>query len=158
MSSSKSASRRRRQAANRKKYARLRREGRLPQHTKAERRRAAVEHDHKREAEQKHDRRLRLAAGAVAVPVAMAAALVFGAPPLTGHLQYNSAYPMATAPFALGLPYAESPDPPHQPETDGTLYTPMVVSGTAVTAVPTGPISSKPRRPWEWVSPNVLGD
>lgn len=158
MGSSKSARRRRRQAANRKKYARLRREGRLPQHTKAERRHAAVQREHKSEAEQKHHHRLRLAAGAVAAPVGVAAALVFGAPPLTGHLQHASAYPVATAPFALGLPYAESPDPPHQPETDGTLYTPMVVSGTAVTAVSSGPISSEPWRPWEWVSPNALGD
>lgn len=151
--SSKSASRRRRQAANKKKYAQLRKAGRLPQHTMAERRHAAAERVLKHETDQKHHQRLQRVAVPTAVTAAAAAVLVFGAPRLTGHLQHNSAYPVATQPFGYGLPYADHPDPPHQPEPDATFYPQMVVSGTAVTAVAPRPTSSKPWNPWLWVSP-----
>lgn len=148
--SSKSASRRRRQAANRNKYARLRKAGQPPQHTTAERRHAAADRVLKREVERRRLHRTRRVAGAVVVPVVAVAVLFSAAPALTGHLHHNP-YPVATQPFPFALAYPDHPDWPHQPDPDATFYTPRVVSGTAVTAAWPGPTTPKPWRPWEWL-------
>jgi hypothetical protein len=164
--SSKRARRRRRQAAQARHYKRLRKAGRLPQHTRAERRRAAAERARQREA----DRRREKLIGRVMPPLAMGVgvpALVFlglSGPAVTGAHHW---YPVVSAaPFGgVGLP--AGPDIPHLPEPGMTYYTPMVTAGTAVTThqqvvVPgglTNPIGPHGVPSWHGMyQPNIYGD
>lgn len=160
--SSKTARLHRRQAANRRKHARLRKAGRVPQHTQAERRQAAAEREHQREADQYRQWWKRQVTLPVATTVAAAAAsVVFGAghtmggiahlyPPLSAATQF---YPWVQSPDS------DYPDPPHVPESVGTSYTAYDGAGTARADVTIGPVAPASWLSWEWTyNPNVLGD
>ena len=136
--SSKTARLRRRQAAQRKRYKRLRKSGRVPQHTQAERRRAEAERQLQREADQRRQARLRR----MTVPLAAstgAAAITFMTTPAVS--KWHSLYPYVSA--AAGLAWPESPELPHTPEPDMTFYSPLVAAGTAATFVRVGPMRSE---------------
>jgi hypothetical protein len=138
---SKTARLHRRQAANRRKYARLRKAGRVPQHTQAERRHAAAERERQREADQRHVVWLRRGALPVATAVtAAAASVVFSTADSVrgaGHVHYP--FSAASQPYPY-VPFApEDPDLPHVPEPAGTFYTAYNGSGTATTATRFGP-------------------
>jgi hypothetical protein len=136
--SSKAARLHRRQAAKRKRYARLRKAGRVPQHTQAERRLAAAERERQREADQRREAWLRRGVLPVTLTLtAAAASVVIGAGHPTGVVQ-RFYHPYTAA--AQLYPYAPSrdsgdPDLPHLPEPDATFYTAYAGSGTAVASV-----------------------
>jgi anti-sigma factor RsiW len=156
--SSKAARLHRRQAANKRKYARLRKAGKVPQHTQAERRRAEAEREQKRKAEQYRETWLRRARLPVAAAVAGAAvSVVFGATHATiGHV-YRS-YPTATQSYPRVSSF-DYPDPPHVPESDGTFDTGYGAAGTARTDIRVGPVPPTTWEPWEWTySPKVYDD
>lgn len=161
VSSSKTARLHRRQAGKKKRYARLRRAGRMPQHTQAERRLAAAERERKREADRLRMVRRRRAALPVAVAVtAASASVVFGAGHATAgiaHLYrpYSAAdhfYPWVTS---MDSDY---PDPPHVPEPDTTFYSNFDAAGTARTDFHIGPVAPGTWLPWEWTNTNIFGD
>jgi hypothetical protein len=120
--SSKTARLRRRQAAQRNKYKRLRKSGRVPQHTRAERRRAAAERQRQQGVDQRRQERLRqvvptITASFMFVPLAEVS---------SGH--HSSLYLSAAE-----LARAETPDLPHMPERDMTFYAPSLAQRTART-------------------------
>lgn len=126
--SSKTARLHRRQAARREQYRRLRKAGRVPQHTTAERRHAAAERKHQREAEAHrqwwHDR---LSGSLAATVGAAAAGVVIAAPVATdgiGHLYKPYSVASRLYPWVLSSDDG-SPDYPHVPEPDRTFYTPL---------------------------------
>jgi hypothetical protein len=125
--SSKRARRRRRQAAQARHYKRLRKAGRLPRHTRAERRRAASERARQREADQRRERLIGRVMPPLAMGVAVPAFVFLGSsgPVVTGAHHW---YPMVSAaPFGgVGLP--AGPDMPHLPDPGMTYYTPMVTA------------------------------
>ena len=136
--SSKTARLRRRQAAQRNKYKRLRKSGRLPQHTRPERKREEVERQRWQEAHERRQKRLRRAVFPVIGSIGAAGIMMFM--PLagvsSGHHSYL--YLSAADPAASG-----NPDLPHAPESDGTYYSPLVAAGTARTHVLVGPVPSE---------------
>jgi hypothetical protein len=160
--SSKTARLHRRQAANRRKYARLRKVGRVLRHTKAERKLAAAEREHQREADQYRQWWKRQVTLPVATTVAAAAAsVVFGA----GHAKIGIAdlyRPLsAVTQFNPWVHSSESdyPDPPHVPEQDVTNSPVFFAAGTARADRASGPVPAGAWFPWEWTgSPNVFGD
>jgi len=135
--SSKAARLRRRQAARRNRSKRLRKSGRVPQHTRAERRREAAELQRWQEAEERRRKWQRRTLPLVVAPIG-AASFVFM--PLaglsSGHLPYQ--YLSAAAPAG-----AANPDLPHTPEPGGTFYSPLVAAGTTRTIVLVGPVPSE---------------
>jgi hypothetical protein len=151
VSSSKRARRRRRQAAQARHYKRLRKAGRLPQHTRAERRRAAAERARQREADERRQRLI----GRVVPPLAMGVAVpafVFTTVAVVSGAHHPFPIIAPGSPAGLALP---DPELPHLPEPDGTYYTPIVAAGTAVTFA-----LRVPREPW-WYSlygPYLTGD
>lgn len=155
MSSSKTARLRRQQTAWRNEYKQLRKSGRVPQHTRAERRRAEAECQRHREAERSGEAWLRrkavptiIATGAASF-IDLAPAHVSG-----GHYVYS--YVSAAGPTRPGRP-----DLPHQPETDVTFHTPWAGSGTASTAQVVGPVNLTHldgSGRYGWWGPNILGD
>lgn len=160
--SSKTARLHRRQAANQKRYARLRKSGQVLQHTQAERRLVAAERERQREADRQRQVWLRRATFPVAATVAGAAvSLVFGAVHDTGQTAHLYKPYSATSQLYRYVPSSGSdyPDPPHVPEPDGTFYTAYYGGGTATTSVATGPVGPTSWNPWEWTyGPNILGD
>ena len=160
--SSKTARLHRRQAANRRKYARLRKAGRVPQHTKAKRKLAAAERERRREADQRRTVWLRRGALPVAATVtAAAASVVFGAGHATSRIANLYRPVSATTQFYPWMPSSDSdyPDPPHVPESVGTFYTAWDGAGTARADIATWPVAAGPWLPWEWTyGPNVPGD
>ena len=130
--SSKRARRRRRQAAHATHFKRLSRAGRVPQHTRAERRRAAAERARQREADQRREKLIGRVMPPLAMGVAIPAFVFLGLsePAVTGAHHW---YPISSAaPFGgVGLP--AGPDMPDLPEPGMTYYTPMITAGTAVT-------------------------
>jgi hypothetical protein len=159
--SSKTARLHRRQAAKRRKYARLRRAGRVPQHTQAERRQAAAERERQREADQRHVVWLRRGALPVAATVTAAASVMFGAGHTMGGIAHLYRPLSAATQFYPWVPSPDSdyPDPPHVPESVGTFYTAYDGAGTARADIATGPVAAESWLPWKWTyNPNVLGD
>lgn len=155
VSSSKTARLRRRHAAWRREYKRLRKSGRMPQHTRAERRRAEVEHQHQREAEHSWEAWRRRKA--VPTITALGAASVIElAPPPVSRARYGNLYVSAAGPAWPGRP-----DLPHQPETDVTFYTSSAWSGTADASQAVRPpnlahLDGSER--YGSLGPNILGD
>jgi hypothetical protein len=108
MSSSKTARRKRRRAGALRRYKRLRREGRLPVHTRAERKRVAQERERSREAERREERRnCRVAA----VTVTSTAAAAFIAVISPEHILPHEIYRPYIAAEATSWP--DRPDYPH---------------------------------------------
>jgi len=131
-------------------YKRLRKAGRVPQHTRAERRRAAAERASQREADERRQR----VQGRIGLQVAEVVgvgsiAFVFGVSGLpVVHHQYPSLLPGSTAGVAL-----PAPDVPHLPGPDGTYYTPTIdPSGTVPTSLPWDP------RWYSLYGPHLTGD
>lgn len=112
--SSKTARPRRRQAAQRNRYKRLRKSGRVPRHTRAERRREELERRRWQEAHERRQKRLRRAVFPVIGSIGAAGVMVFMslAGASSGHHSYL--YLSAAGPAASG-----NPDMPHTPESDG---------------------------------------
>jgi hypothetical protein len=108
MASSLTARRKRRQAGALRRYKRLRREGRLPVHTRTERRREAEERERQREAERRRARGIREVATAAVIPTA-AAALITLAPPVP--IPLHGIYRPYFAAEAASWP--DRPDYPH---------------------------------------------
>lgn len=149
VSSSKAACRRRRQAARREQYRQLRKAGRVPQHTRAERARAAAERERQREVEQRRLAWLGRVTGPVVTTVGAAAGLILGAPGtgVIGHVYHpysavSQFYPYA--PLGPGFP------DPHTPERDVTLYTAYDRAGTARTHISIWPVRPGSWNPWAW--------
>jgi hypothetical protein len=156
--SSKTARLHRRQAANRRKYARLRNAGRVPQHTRAERRLAAAERERQREADQRRVVWLRRATLPV-VGVGAAAELVFGAPSAGGIMHLYRPCSAASQFYSYTRSSGAGNSHQDQPEPDGTFFTNYDGSGTARADIAIGPVAPASWLPWEWTySPNVLGD
>ena len=108
MASSRTARRKRRQAAALRRYKRLRHEGRLPVHTRAERKRDAEERERQREADRRRTRRNRKFAVVAGTPTAAAAIIIF-APPV--HISLHDIYgPYAAA--ELNFIARDQPDYP----------------------------------------------
>jgi hypothetical protein len=153
--SSKAACLRRRQVARHKKQKRLRKSGRVPQHTLTERRREAAERQRARVADQHRQARIRRAVVPALVPLG-AASFIFLAPAGLSAGRYTYQSLSADQPAWPG-----NPDLPHMPEPDVTFYTPLVVAGTARTNVLAGLVSSEP---WDGserygrYGPNIFGD
>ena len=139
--SSKTARLRRRQAVQRNKYKRLRKSGRVPQHTRAERRREAVERQRWQEAHERRQKRLRRAVFPVIGSIGAAGIMMFMplAGASSGHHSYL--YLSAADPAALG-----NPDLPHIPESDGTYYSPLAQAMSRTNRISSG-TSSQVRRP-----------
>lgn len=129
MVSSKSARRRRRQAAALRRYKRLRREGRLPVHTRAQRRRAAAERELQREAERRRFARIRILAGSAAAPPA-AAAVMFLAPPV--QISLHKVHEPYIAAQALSWP--DRPDYPHTELLEVREPDPFIPAAATATA------------------------
>jgi hypothetical protein len=161
--SSKAARLRRRQAARRKKYARLRKSGLMPRHTQAERRLAAAERHRQREAEQRRQAWLRRMVVPVVTGVG-AAGFVFAAPGISPIRHPVYPHSAASPLYYSYVPMSDSdhPDPPHPAEPDMTFYTNWDGAGTASTGVVIGPVEAASWDGWEWTGstygPNVLGD
>lgn len=109
MASSRSARRKRRQAAAVRHYQLLRRKGRLPVHTRAERKRAAEERKRQREAEHGRARRIRQIAAVAVTPTAATAVITTAPPAISLHKIYGT-YVAAEA--------ASWPDGPDYPHTE----------------------------------------
>ena len=127
--SSRRARRRRRQAAQVRHYKRLRKAGRVPQHTRAERRRAAAERARQREADEQRKTRLRRVLPPLAVGAGVPA-LVFLGPGAAAGVGVHHWYPMVSSGSPGGLAL---PAPDDLPEPGMTYYTPIIAAGTAVT-------------------------
>ena len=149
VSSSKSACRRRRRAANHRKYAKLRKAGRVPRQTAAERREVAVEHHNQREVEQNEQWWQRRLTGSAAAMVSAAAVIapVHAATDAIWHLHQSHSAVQYFNPYLRSDP--ERPDLPHLPEPDATYYTAFDGAGTAATNRATGPVAGR-WDPWEW--------
>jgi hypothetical protein len=154
--SSKAARLRRRQAVRRKKDKRLRKSGRVPQHTRAERRRAEAERQRQQEADRHRQARLRGAVFPVLASTS-AASLIFltSSEVSSGH----RSYPYVSA---AELVWLGNPDLLHLPEPDMTFYTSLVVAGTARADI--GGVAPGPSMSWDSseryrsYGPNIFGD
>lgn len=149
MASSKSACRKRRRAAGLRRYKRLRREGRLPVHTRAERKRAAQERERAREAVRREERRNRRVA-AIAVPPAAAAAFIFVPP--SGHISPPEFHQLAIVPAAAPwLADLERPDYPHTDLLEIPEPDPFIPAlGTASPFANYGPYPRGVTHPGDW--------
>lgn len=140
----------------------MRRAGRVPQHTQAERKQAAAGRELQREAGQRRTVWLRRGALPVATTVtAAAASVVFGAGHATSRIADLYRPVSAATQFYPWVPSPDSdyPDPPHVPETGGTFYTAYDGAGTARADRASGPVAAGSWLPWEWTySPNIRGD
>jgi hypothetical protein len=133
VSSSKTARLRRRHAARRKEYKRLRKSGRVPQHTRAERRRAEVERQREREAERSWEAWRRRKAVPTFIAVGAASFIELASPPASrGHYVHPYIW-------AADAAWSGRPDLPHQPETDMTFYAQWDTMGTANASPEVGP-------------------
>jgi hypothetical protein len=154
VSSSKRARLHRRQAARRRVYKRLRKSGRVPQHTRAERRLAEVERQRQREAERSRQARLRRETFPVLATTAAASIIALIPAEVSGN---HSGYPFISA-AALAGP--GRPDLPHQPEPDMTFDTPWAGPGGTAVASAVGPAGPGHLDGWERYGsygPNVFG-
>ena len=166
MGSSKTAQRRRRREAQRKKLKRLSKSGRVPQHTRAERRKAEAERLRLREAERRRQAARRPVAVSVATGVGGASFLFTPPPPAetsTGHHLYGD-YVSADQPYYQSVPPTGSdhPDPPHTDGPDTTFCVQWDGGGTARTNVVVGPVEPTFWDGWEWCGPwgpkKIFGD
>ena len=132
--SSKTACLRRRQAARRKRDKRLRKSGRVPQHTQAERRPAETERQRRLAADHRRQARLRRAAFSVVTSTGVASFIFL---PLAGASGGRHSYPSLSA---AQLARSDKPDLPHTPESDMTFDTPWAGPGTARVNVVVGPV------------------
>lgn len=145
MASSRTARRKRRQAAALRLHKRLCREGRLPVHTRAERKWQAEERERQREAERRRTRRNRRFA-AVAGPPTAAAAIIIFVPPV--HLSHHEIYRPYVAAEATSWP--DKPDYPHTELLEVAQPDPFIPAvGTAspfasYRAYPSGGVTSHP--------------
>jgi len=149
VSSSKSACRRRRRAANKRKYARLRKAERMPRHVAAERREAIAGHHGQFEIAQYEQWWQRPLAGS-AVAMVGAAGVIAPIPVATGaiwHPHQSHSVVQYFNPYLWSDP--EHSDLPHLPEHDATYYTAFDGAGTAATFQATGPAAGR-WDPWEW--------
>jgi hypothetical protein len=154
VSSSKTARLHRRQAARRKKYKRLRKSGRVPRHTRAERRRAEAERQRQREAERFQESWLRWRAAPAVIATGAASSIALF-PLQVGRGHY--AYQYVSAGGAAG---PSRPDLPHPPDTDPTFYPSWSGPGTTTTARVGGPVNSvhpDGSERYGWWGPNILG-
>jgi len=126
--SSKTARLHRRQEARRKKDKRKRKSGRVPQHTRAERKRAQAERQLHRQVEQSRQAWLRRGAVLVLTSTGVAS-LAFLAP-----AEVSSGHHMYQYVSAAGFAWPGNPDLPHPPEPDMTFSPPFLTAGTASTA------------------------
>jgi len=154
--SSKTARLDRRQAARRKEHKQLRKSGRVPQHTRAERQKAKAERQHQREAERSRQARLRRNVLPVLTATAAASFLVVIPATVTkGH----SVYPFISAAEPTG---PDRPEPPHLPEPDMTFYTPWAGAGTTAVAHlqtrPPGPVYLGGQERYGLFGPNIFSD
>jgi hypothetical protein len=134
---------------------RLRKSGRVPRHTRAERRREALERQRQHEVDQRRQVRLRRLAFSALAPVGAASVVV------ASTVEFNNVH--HSYPFLLAAASAGSgnPDLPHMPERDMTYYSSSVEAGTASTFSFVGPVS-----PMAWdgserygsYGPNIFGD
>ena len=155
MSSSKTARLRRRQRARHEEYKRLRKSGRVPQHTRAERRRAEAERQRDRATERSREAWLRRKALPVIIATGVAAFIDLVPAHVSGR---HSMYPYLSAARAA-LP--GRPDLPHQSDTDTTLYTSYTGSGTARSTEVLGAVDSVDldgSEQYNWWRPSGLGD
>lgn len=137
MTSSKAARLRRRHAAALRRNRRLRKSGRVPQHTRTERKRAEAERLHERQAQQRRQAWQRRAAGAAVTATGIAACAyvtISVAQPV-----HSTSYPFWSA--AQGMP--EKAELPHLPEVNGTSYAIYDGPGTARAEIETRPVD-----PW----------
>ena len=143
--SSKTARLRRRQAANKRKYARLRKAGRVPQHTTAERRLAAAEREHKREADQRRHKWVQRATFTFATG-SVAAEFVFGVPG-SGHAEPVN--PIAHYFPVSGYVAASGADNSHNdlPEVETADFPVYYAAGTATIDIRIGPVEPA-WQPW----------
>jgi hypothetical protein len=143
--SSKTARLRRRQAVRREEHRRPRKADRVPMHTTAERRRAAVDRQHKREVEQHRDWWRRRFSGSLAATVTTSAASAVIAVPVAtvGIWHLYKPYSAASQFYSNARTDSDHPDYPHTPEGDPTFYTPWYRWGTATTSIRIGPETSK---------------
>jgi hypothetical protein len=154
--SSKAVRLRRRQAAQRAKYKRLRKSGRVPQHTQAERRREEVERRHWRETHERRQKRLRRGVFPVVGSIGAAGMMMFI--PLAGASSGHHSYLYLSAADSAA---SGNPDLPHAPEAEGTYYSPLVTVGTARTNVLVGPVPSEiwhGSERYGLYGPNIFGD
>lgn len=153
--SSKTARLRRRQAARRKKDKRLRKSGRVPQHTRAERRRAEAERQRQREADQRRQARLQR----MVIPLVAstsAAGITFTTTAEVS--KWHGLYPDVSA---AQRAWPDNPDLPHMPEPDMTFYSPLVVAGTAradMRVVRWGTVPWDGSERYGRYGPNIFGD
>jgi hypothetical protein len=160
MGSSKTARLKRRQAARRKRKRMLRRQGRMPVHTRTERRRAALERQRERQALRRRSRHIRRVAGFAvagigtvtvlgqAVPAAASAR-----PPAAVMRPVRSLYLDYLFQQAVPLPRQVRPELPHDdgPDVTQDAFVPYIVTGAAsspedVTGAVHRPRSSYSRR------------
>lgn len=132
--SSKAARRRRRETARRKKQKRLRKSGRVPQHTRTERKRAEAERKRQREADQRRQAWLGRAVLPVVASASVASVMFL---PLTGVSSGRHSYPYLSA---AELAWPGNPELPHMPEPGMTFDTPWAGPGTARVNVIVGPV------------------
>jgi len=147
MPSSRSARRKRRQAAALRHYKRLRREGRLPVHTRTERKRAAEARKRQREAERGRARRIRQIAAVAVTPTAAAAVITIAPPAISLHRFYGT-YVAAEA-----ASWPDGPDFPHtellevgQPDA----FIPAVGTASVFTSYGLQPSGGVNPRPDSW--------
>jgi hypothetical protein len=153
VSSSKTARLRRRQTAQHKEDKRLRQSGRVPQHTRAERRRAKGERQRQREAERSRQARLRRTAASVLTSTGVASFLVVIPTEVSrGH----DVYPLVSAAEPV---WPEPTELPHPPEPGMTFYTPWAgAGGTAVAHIqtrPAGPVYLDGQERYGSYGPNI---
>jgi len=138
MASSRTARRKRRQAAALRRFKRLCREGRLPVHTRAERKREAEERQRQREAERRRTRRNRKFAAVAGTPTVAAAIITF-APPV--HISLHEIYGPYVVAEATSWP--DKPDYPHTELLEVAQPDPFIPAvGTASPFASYGPYPS----------------
>lgn len=122
----------------------------MPQHTTAERRHAAAEREHQREAEQRRHDWLRRATGPVVATLGAAAASVVIATPAAAAdiWHFNNAHLVASE-YSYVPMESDHPDYPHTPEPAMTFYPVRTTAGTADASARYG--LGVPRwDPWEY--------
>jgi hypothetical protein len=157
VTSSKTVCRKRRQAANSRLYRRLRKSGRVPQHSRAERLRAEAERRVQRAVEQRHEKWRRRIAG-VAVAGVGGSAFVFT--PVSGEQITAGRYPDAPLAryYAAVTPSADRSELPHMPEPDGTYWTGYDGSGSTTPTIRVGPTGLVWYGYGPNLPPNIFGD
>jgi hypothetical protein len=164
MSSSKTACLHRRQAARKKKQARLRITERTTQRTMAAQHQSRPKPEYQAQVEEVHPVvAYRRGRGRRLVGTVVGGAVIVGAAS-TGGAVSTAAFvdPYHPSPLAHYLPWAPSypgyPDYPHTPEQEVTFDPVFYAAGTATTAIPIGSVSAS-WDPWEWTyRPTIFGD